>query len=99
MTKSLEHKDKIEEMAKTTECAKGFSCLKSGFKKIPEVRLLAGSEVVECLEADGKTCKFGLCYGAGVFCECPLRKYIASNCRRQESRSANADLEGGHCEA
>lgn len=74
-----EHKRAVKRMAEGMECPRGFKCRKSGFKQIGKVRLLADGKVIECLEEDGRSCKFGLFFGSGVFCECPLRQYIARN--------------------
>jgi hypothetical protein len=74
-----EHKRAIEEVIREMECPKGFKCQKTGFKQAGKVRLLAEGRVIECMEEDGRSCGCGLFYGSGVFCECPLRQYIARN--------------------
>jgi len=74
-----EHKRAIKEVIKGMECPKGFKCQKSGLKQVGKVRLLAEGKVIECLDEDGRSCRFGVFYGFGVFCECPLRHYIARN--------------------
>lgn len=89
MKMELEHRRALEELAKGMKCPKGFECIKADFEQSGKVRLLAKGRVVECLEQNGRACKFGLIYGDGVFCECPLRQYIAKNFPTPTSTTGN----------
>jgi len=75
----IEHKRAIEEVTGQMQCPNGFKCRKSGFEQMGKVRLLAEGKVIECLEENGRSCSFGVSCGLCVFCECPLRQYIARN--------------------
>lgn len=76
---SAEHKRRMDEIIRGMQCPKDFECYKSGFEKLSKVRFVADAKLIECLEQTGRTCKSGLSFGSSIFCECPLRNYIAKN--------------------
>jgi hypothetical protein len=67
----------IERITSEMECPKDFKCRKSGFENLCKTKLVAGDQLVECLEES--KCRFALTFGASAFCKCPLRIYIARN--------------------
>ena len=70
----------IERIASEMECPEDFKCRKSGFENLCKTKLIAGDQLVECLEES--RCKFALTFGNSAFCKCPLRRYIAINLRK-----------------
>jgi hypothetical protein len=73
-----QQKTEIEQIIKEMDCPKEFVCYTSEFIKVGEARAIANGELLECLEEDGQLCRFGLPFGYAVFCQCPLRIYLAS---------------------
>lgn len=74
-----EHKGPIEQIISEMECPKNFICYESDFENLSKIKLIADGERIVCLEENPLTCKFALCYGSLMLCQCPLRNYIAKN--------------------
>lgn len=74
-----EHDSKIQEIMREMQCPRDFECYKSGFENLSKVRIIGDNALIECLEEKAQTCNFGLSFGYGYMCRCPLRKYIAKN--------------------
>jgi hypothetical protein len=79
MVLTQENKKQIEEIIKEMDCPKDFECYKSGFEKLSEVGIVGDAKMIECIEESAKTCEFGLSFGLGFICKCPVRNYIAKN--------------------
>jgi len=77
-----EYKTEIEEIISGMECPKDFECYKSGLKNLCKTQIFRDGEVVECLEQESQSCKFGFHFELGYLCRCPLRRYIARNFNR-----------------
>ncbi|MBW8039002.1 MAG: hypothetical protein FVQ85_03285 [Planctomycetes bacterium] len=69
----------IQEIMKDMACEKDFDCYKSGFENLSKIEIVGDAILIECLEERAKTCKFGLPFGMGYICKCPLRNYIAKH--------------------
>jgi hypothetical protein len=74
-----EHDGDIQEIMREMQCPKGFECYKSGFENLCKVEIGVEALLIECMEEKTMTCKYGLPYGLGCICKCPLRNYIAKN--------------------
>lgn len=73
------HTAEIEEIRSSMDCPKDFECYKSGFEVLCKIYIFKQGDVLECLEKDQLPCELGFPFGNGLFCKCPLRKYIAKN--------------------
>ena len=67
----------IEKIRLSMECPKAFECVKSDFTKLPKVRDLGLTDMVECMAEHADDCVFAIPFGFGHFCKCPLRVYLA----------------------
>ena len=67
----------IENIKLSMECPQGFECEKSNFTKLPKVRDLGITDMVQCLSDEPEQCTFAVPFGFGHFCKCPLRVYLA----------------------
>ncbi len=72
-------KNKIEQIISQMKCSRGFECYKSGFKNLCSARVVAGTELVECLPENQQDCEFKATFLEMTFCKCPLRCYITKN--------------------
>ena len=77
-----EHDCKIQEIMRSMQCNKDFRCYKSEFKNLSSVGIVGDAIKVVCLEEKAKTCNYGVSFGLGYICKCPLRDYIAKNFNR-----------------
>ncbi len=60
------------------DCPAGFPCYESGFEALTAVRILSYGPV-ECLRAKEELCPMSVSFGLqDRRCECPLRRYLAS---------------------
>ena len=73
----VEQQKRIEEIKAAMTCSKGFECCKDGFVNLCKVRDRGMPGYVDCLESNPGACEFRVPYGAGAFCRCALRVYIA----------------------
>ncbi len=74
-----DHIERIEKIASEVDCPENFKCYKSGVLKLCETNILGGGSLVECLEKNGRNCKFGFSFGYSVICKCPVQTYLAKN--------------------
>jgi len=75
---SNEDWDQIKRIVAAMGCPKDFRCYKSGFKHLGPVKAFPGDEIVECRKSRYSRCSMAFGFGhSGVFCRCPLRKYLA----------------------
>ncbi len=79
MKLSPDHKVRIKEISRVLRCPHGRSCYAYGFETLGRVRPVGSSGILECLESRGRSCPHGLSFGRVIFCQCPLRKYLAEN--------------------
>lgn len=78
---SQENRVQIQEIMQRMECPKDFACYKSGFQNTCKVQVIVPGKLIECLDESGRACVFGLAFGSGIYCRCPLRNYAAENLR------------------
>ncbi|UCC99206.1 MAG: hypothetical protein JSW66_04830 [Phycisphaerales bacterium] len=76
------NKEQIEQIIKEMDCPRDFECYKSDFENLCDVGIVGDAKMVECIEEDAHTCTFGVPFGRGVLCKCPLRNYIAKHFTR-----------------
>ncbi len=76
-----EHRERIDQIVAkmTTPCPKDLVCYKSGFEVLPNTKVIGRGDLVECFEENRQSCRYGLSFGQGTFCKCPIRNYIARN--------------------
>jgi hypothetical protein len=79
---SQEHKSRIEQFIGTLECPRDYECYRSGFEMLSRAQCVGETGLIECLGEHGDCCPYGLPFGDSVFCQCPLRKYIAETLGR-----------------
>ena len=72
-----EQRTRTEKIMASMECPKDFECRTSGCENLDKTRLIAGGQLVECLEEND--CKFKLPFGDSTICKCPLLRYITKN--------------------
>ncbi|MHC4692042.1 MAG: hypothetical protein ACYS67_04810 [Planctomycetota bacterium] len=77
-----EHDSRIQEIMSGMQCHKDFECYKSGFENLGRIGIVGDAIKAVCLEEKAKTCNYGLAFGYGYICKCPLRNYIAKNFNR-----------------
>ena len=76
------NRDQIEQIVKQMNCPRDFECYKSDFENLSDVGIVGDARMVECIEEGAQTCEFGVPFGLGVLCKCPLRNYIAKHFMR-----------------
>jgi len=76
------NRDQIEQIIKEMNCPRGFECYTSDFENLSDVGIVGDAKMVECIKADAQICEYGVPFGLGVLCKCPLRNYIAKQFRR-----------------
>ncbi|MEK6755160.1 MAG: hypothetical protein AABZ02_03305 [Bacteroidota bacterium] len=76
------NKDQIEQIIKQMNCPRDFECYTSDFENLSDVGIVGDAKMVECIEENAQTCEFGVPFGLGVLCRCPLRNYIAKHFTR-----------------
>jgi hypothetical protein len=69
----------VEDIKKGMECPRAFACCQPGSPRLDPAHVRAGGKLVECLENTDRLCTFGVDYGIGRFCECPLRAFLLQN--------------------
>ena len=69
----------VEEIIDGLKCPKDFSCYTSEFKSLCRARDVGLESFIACLASDSIECKFSIQFGGLIFCQCPLRVYIAKN--------------------
>jgi hypothetical protein len=69
----------IEEIIDGLKCPKDFSCYTSKFENICRAEDVGLESFIACLSSDAIECKFSIQFGGLIFCQCPLRIYIAKN--------------------
>ena len=79
MESEIKHDRQIEEIARQITCKKGFSCIKTGFKNIPEVKNIGLPDSVQCLSKNPENCEYAFNFADIHVCKCPIRVYIAKN--------------------
>jgi len=83
MELTAEQKIEIERIAAGINCPKNFECYKSGDGKVCKTRDFGLSQYLDCLENEPQSCEFGLPFGNGYFCTCPVQLYISKNLKQQ----------------
>jgi hypothetical protein len=76
------HKDEIQKIIGQLDCPKSFVCYTSGFENLCKARDIGLENYLDCLQAEPEKCPFALSFGAGYFCHCPLRIYLAKKLKR-----------------
>jgi len=72
-----DHRERIEEIIGKIQCPKNFKCAESGFENLCKAKDIGLSAYLECHEENPQKCQFAVLFGAGYFCQCPLRVYLA----------------------
>jgi hypothetical protein len=69
----------VEEIIDGLKCPKDFSCYTSNFKSLCRAKDVGLESFIVCMASDSAECKFSIQFGGLIFCQCPLRVYIAKN--------------------
>jgi hypothetical protein len=69
----------IEDIKKSMECPQAFACCQPGDARSGAAHVLAGGKLLECPQDRDTPCTFGVDFGTGRFCECPLRTFLLEN--------------------
>ena len=69
----------IEQIKATVECHKGFRCCnRCGSRDARPAKVYGGANLVQCQQEDRMDCPVSPVFsGDIVFCQCPLRRYLA----------------------
>lgn len=68
----------IQKIMVEMDCPYDFLCYESKFEKLSPVRVYRGANVIRCQYEGRLNCRFGRVFGVGIlFCQCPLRNYVA----------------------
>jgi hypothetical protein len=72
----------VEEIIDGLKCPKDFTCYTSKFDNLCRVRDVGLKSFIVCLASDSIECKFSLQFGGLIFCQCPLRVYVAKKFKK-----------------
>ena len=69
----------IKRLKAATDCPKGFRCCRrSRSEDAPPAKVYGGANLVQCEERDRMDCPISPVFCRDiVFCQCPLRRYLA----------------------
>ena len=74
-----EHKAQIGRIIGEMKCPRETPCYTCDFETLGRARPIGDTGVIDCLEERGGCCPYGLPFGDGILCMCPLRKYLAEH--------------------
>ena len=74
----------IESLIGQMKCPKNFRCYRAGSRELCKARDFGVENYLECLEKNPQECKFAMAFGVFYVCKCPLRYYLAMNCKKDE---------------
>jgi len=74
-----EHEENIRRIIGTLRCPRDRPCHTCNFETLGRVRPIGSTGVLDCLEERGRHCTYGLPFGDGILCRCPLRMYLADH--------------------
>jgi hypothetical protein len=77
-----EDKKKIQEIMSVLKCEKNFKCADSGFEILCKTKKFGLDGYLICLEIELEVCSFGLSFGHGYLCKCPVRVYLAERLQK-----------------
>ena len=66
----------LDDLVSQTDCPKGFECVESKFEVLGKAKDRGLEGYLDCLDDSAPSCKFGVPFGSGYFCRCPVRVYI-----------------------
>jgi len=78
----------IEDIKRSMECPRAFARCRPGDVQPAPAHVLAGGKLLECPQERDKPCMFGVDFGTGRFCECPLRTFLFENPPRSKGDRA-----------
>lgn len=76
------HKKQIEQIIDGFQCPKDFVCYTSGQERLCKAKDIGLQSFLICLESDPKECKFSVAFAGVLFCQCPLRVYLAKKMKK-----------------
>jgi len=79
LTLTPERLKKLEKLAAETPCGKNHECLRSQFRNIANVEVVAHGRALICRSESGWQCQYATAFGHVLVCTCPVRKYIANH--------------------
>jgi hypothetical protein len=72
----------VEDIIDGLKCPKDFSCYTSKFNRLCRAKDVGLKSFVVCLASESTECKFSIYFGDFIFCQCPLRVYIAKTFKK-----------------
>ena len=78
MELTAEQDSEVKAIMSAMDCQYGFPCYESKFEKFIPVEVYLGANVIRCRHNAQQDCQYSFVFGDGiVFCQCPLRSYVA----------------------
>jgi len=77
MQLSPEHEADIRRVIRSLKCPHDRPCYTNGFTTLCRAKPIGETGIVDCLESRGRFCTYGMPFGNGILCQCPLRQYLA----------------------
>lgn len=71
------HEAEIRRILSRMSCPRRAECCDPDIEKSRRVHCLGDADLIECLDSRGRCCPLGLPFGYAIFCQCPVRKYLA----------------------
>jgi hypothetical protein len=74
-----EQQAQIRRIISTLDCPQKRPCHTCDFRTLGQIGPVGDTGILTCLEGRGRSCSYGLPFGGVIFCQCPLRKYLAEH--------------------
>lgn len=74
-----EQEAEVRAILRTLDCPQDRPCPTCDFETLGRVEPVGDSGILACREERGRSCSYGLLFGGNIFCQCPLRKYLADH--------------------
>ena len=80
-----DHTEKMENVIAamrtgSVKCSKDYQCYTSSLENLCKIKGVVGSfDIIECHSEDARHCGFSVAADRSFYCNCPLRRYIATN--------------------
>lgn len=75
----VEYETEIRRMISTIQCPWRGECCDPGVERHVPIHCRGGTDLIECHDKRGCTCRLAVPFGCSVFCRCPVRKYLVEN--------------------
>ena len=72
----------LEEIRARTACNKSFECAESDYRQLCAARDIGLESHLDCLDPNADRCALAMRFGDDYVCRCPVRHFLARECRR-----------------